>query len=59
MQIKAYTALKPSDDLVEYKYPLNALQSQEVLIKVLSCGLSHSDVYMIDNDWFCQSCTFA
>jgi uncharacterized zinc-type alcohol dehydrogenase-like protein len=37
--------------LLPYKYDPGELQSQEVEIKVSHCGVSHSDVQLINNDW--------
>lgn len=53
MQISSYAALKAGDDLSLCEIESAVLKSGEVLIKVYVCGLSHSDLHMIDNDWFC------
>lgn len=51
MQIKAYAALHPSDTLHPFGYEVTELAEQEVEIKVLYCGLCHSDISMIENQW--------
>ncbi|MCK5880834.1 MAG: alcohol dehydrogenase catalytic domain-containing protein, partial [Sinobacterium sp.] len=55
MQITAYAALKAGDDLSRLEFELAELKSSDVLIKVQACGLSYSDLNMIDNDWFCST----
>ncbi|WP_433983045.1 NAD(P)-dependent alcohol dehydrogenase [Tunturiibacter empetritectus] len=37
--------------LLAYKYDPGALQANEVEVKISHCGVCHSDVYLIDNDW--------
>jgi alcohol/geraniol dehydrogenase (NADP+) len=37
--------------LVAYKYDPGALGANEVEIKISHCGVCHSDVHLIDNDW--------
>jgi uncharacterized zinc-type alcohol dehydrogenase-like protein len=37
--------------LVPYKYDPGELQGNEVEIKISHCGVCHSDVHLIDNDW--------
>jgi uncharacterized zinc-type alcohol dehydrogenase-like protein len=37
--------------LLPYKYDPGALQPNEVEIKISHCGVCHSDVHLIDNDW--------
>jgi len=37
--------------LVPYKYDPGALQANEVEVRVSHCGVCHSDVHLIDNDW--------
>lgn len=54
MQITAFAAIRAGDSLSDYVFELPDINPHEILIKVHSCGLSHSDVHMIDNDWFCS-----
>jgi uncharacterized zinc-type alcohol dehydrogenase-like protein len=37
--------------LLPYKYDPGALRPNEVEIKISHCGVCHSDVHLIDNDW--------
>jgi uncharacterized zinc-type alcohol dehydrogenase-like protein len=37
--------------LVSYKYDAGELQEDEVEVKITHCGVCHSDVHLIDNDW--------
>jgi uncharacterized zinc-type alcohol dehydrogenase-like protein len=37
--------------LLAYKYDPGELQTDEVEIKISHCGVCHSDVHLIDNDW--------
>jgi uncharacterized zinc-type alcohol dehydrogenase-like protein len=37
--------------LLPYKYDAGELQANEVEIKISHCGVCHSDVHLIDNDW--------
>lgn len=37
--------------MAEWTYSPAALRGAECLVKVLSCGICHSDLHMIDNDW--------
>jgi len=37
--------------LLPYKYDPGALGANEVEIKISHCGICHSDIHLIDNDW--------
>ena len=37
--------------LLPYKYDPGELQANEVEIRISHCGVCHSDVHLIDNDW--------
>ena len=37
--------------LLPYKYDPGALQAADVEIKISHCGICHSDIHLIDNDW--------
>ncbi len=49
--IKAYAAMEAGGALEPYDYDPGALGYSEVEIAVAACGLCHSDLSMIDNDW--------
>jgi uncharacterized zinc-type alcohol dehydrogenase-like protein len=37
--------------LLPYKYDAGDLQDDEVEVKITHCGVCHSDIHLIDNDW--------
>jgi uncharacterized zinc-type alcohol dehydrogenase-like protein len=37
--------------LLRYKYDPGELKADEVEVKISHCGICHSDVHLIDNDW--------
>ncbi len=37
--------------LVSYKYDPGELPPEEVEVKITHCGVCHSDIHLIDNDW--------
>lgn len=49
--INGYAALEAGGRLQPYSYEVGALQPNEVEIDVLYCGICHSDLSMIDNEW--------
>ena len=49
--IKAYAALEPKGELVPFEYDPGELQADEVEIDVHYCGICHSDLSMVDNEW--------
>lgn len=49
--INAYAALEPGGELTAYAYEGEPLAQEYVSISVESCGICHSDISMIDNDW--------
>ena len=51
MKINAYAAMEPKGKLEPYSYELGELGPEQVDIKVSYCGICHSDLSMIDNDW--------
>lgn len=51
MQIHAFAALKQKEALQPFIYKAPALGPFDVLIKISHCGLCHSDVHLIDNNW--------
>lgn len=51
MSIQAMAAFETGAELQRFTYDTPGLQPHEVLLKVISCGICHSDVHMIDNDW--------
>jgi uncharacterized zinc-type alcohol dehydrogenase-like protein len=51
MKIHAYAAMGPREALKPFTYDAPPLGPFEILIKVSHCGLCHSDIHLIDNDW--------
>jgi uncharacterized zinc-type alcohol dehydrogenase-like protein len=49
--IKAYAAFEAGGKLQPFAYDPGALGSEDVEIQVESCGICHSDLSMIDNEW--------
>ena len=49
--IKAYAAMKPGAPLEPFEYDPGELRHDEVEIQVESCGICHSDLSMLDNEW--------
>ncbi len=49
--IKAYAALEAGAELKPFEYDPGPLGSQDVEIEVEHCGICHSDLSMLDNDW--------
>jgi uncharacterized zinc-type alcohol dehydrogenase-like protein len=51
MKVQAYAALERGQSLTSWSYESQRLQPDEVLLRVRACGICHSDIHMIDNDW--------
>lgn len=49
--IKGWAALAPQQQLQPYTYDPGPLNAEEVEVKVEYCGLCHSDLSMLNNDW--------
>lgn len=49
--IKAYYADKPHEELKPFEYDPGQLGDEQVEIKVEYCGICHSDLSMLNNDW--------
>lgn len=49
--IKAYAAFEPGGELQAYEYDPGPLGAEEVEIQVEHCGICHSDLSMLKNDW--------
>ena len=50
-QINAWAAHSPGEKLVPYKFDAGQLRAEEVEVEVEYCGLCHSDVSVINNEW--------
>jgi uncharacterized zinc-type alcohol dehydrogenase-like protein len=51
MTVKAYAVKAPKGKLEPFEYEPGPLKPDEVEVKVTHCGICHSDIAMIDNDW--------
>ena len=51
MTIKAYAASQPGGKLEPFEYESGELGAEEVEIKVEYCGICHSDLSMLNNEW--------
>ena len=49
--IKAFAALAPKAALQPFEYDAGPLGDEDVEIAVTHCGICHSDLSMLDNDW--------
>jgi uncharacterized zinc-type alcohol dehydrogenase-like protein len=49
--IHAFARLKHGEPLVPFEYDPGPLKDDQVEIKVEHCGLCHSDLSMLDNEW--------
>lgn len=51
MQINALAAIEKGAALQPFSFQAAPLKSFDCAIKVLACGICHSDIHMIHNDW--------
>ncbi len=49
--VRAYAAFQPGGELKPFEYDFGPLASEDVEIDVEYCGICHSDLSMIKNDW--------
>jgi uncharacterized zinc-type alcohol dehydrogenase-like protein len=49
--VKAWAALEPGAELQPFTYEMGALGAEEVEVEVEYCGLCHTDVAFIKNEW--------
>jgi alcohol/geraniol dehydrogenase (NADP+) len=49
--IRAYAAHEPGGDLKPFEYDPGLIGDEDVEIQVEYCGLCHSDLSMLENDW--------
>lgn len=49
--VQAYAVTAPNGKLQPFEYELGELGDQAVDIQVEHCGICHSDLSMVDNDW--------
>jgi len=51
MKVQAFAVKEPKGKLEPFSYELNEIGIEEVDIKVSYCGVCHSDLSMINNEW--------
>lgn len=51
MTVNAYAAQEAGGKLEEFTYDLGELAPDQIDVEVLHCGLCHSDLSMLNNDW--------
>ncbi|MEO0795391.1 MAG: NAD(P)-dependent alcohol dehydrogenase [Verrucomicrobiota bacterium] len=51
MNIQAYAANEAKGDIAPFSYESGELRHDDVLIEVENCGICHSDLSMLNNDW--------
>lgn len=51
MKVNAYAVQEPKGKLTPYTYELTEIGAEDVDIKVTYCGICHSDLSMMNNEW--------
>lgn len=51
MKFDAFAALSARDKLTEFTYEPAPLNTNDIDIDITHCGICHSDLHLIDNDW--------
>lgn len=51
MKVHSYAAREKGGKLTSFEYELGELSEYDVRIKISHCGLCHSDLHLIDDDW--------
>lgn len=49
--VRAYAAMREKEALKSFTYEIRPLKPFEIVLDVLACGVCHSDVSLIDNEW--------
>ncbi len=52
IQSKGYAAKSPETDLAAWDFERRAVGANDVQIEISFCGVCHSDLHQIKNDWF-------
>lgn len=48
---KAYAAFRSAQELKPFEFNRRELKPHDVFIKILYCGICHSDIHQVNNDW--------
>ena len=51
MKVNALAVNQPNEKLKPFTYELDELGSEDIDVKVLYCGICHSDMSMMNNEW--------
>jgi uncharacterized zinc-type alcohol dehydrogenase-like protein len=51
IDVKGYAALKVKEKLVPYDFKRRTPREDDVVIEILYCGVCHSDLHQVNNDW--------
>lgn len=51
MKIHAYAAYQAKETLKPFEYEAGDIGAEEVEVSISHCGICHSDVHLVDNDW--------
>jgi uncharacterized zinc-type alcohol dehydrogenase-like protein len=51
MKVSALATKGPNQKLEPFSYEMGELGAEQVDVKVLNCGICHSDLSMMNNDW--------
>ncbi len=51
MEAKGYAARKAGQELAPFEFKRRDLLENDVLIKIKYCGICHSDIHQVNNDW--------
>jgi uncharacterized zinc-type alcohol dehydrogenase-like protein len=51
MNVKSYAAQSATDDLAPYRFDRRTPRDDDVVIDILYCGVCHSDLHTVRNDW--------
>jgi len=51
MKVSGYAANGPHEKLEPFSYEMGELGAEQVDVKILNCGICHSDLSMVNNDW--------
>ncbi len=51
MSIKSYASLEAKGKLVPHNFEQRKMRDDDVIINVMYCGICHSDIHQVNNDW--------
>ncbi len=51
MSVQGFAAKGPREKLVPFVYDLEPLGPHDVVVAITHCGICHSDIHLINNDW--------